>query len=917
MELNKSNKNGYIHVATDITVKEWHEFLVHDISHNSREVLMKFYYQDGHESSCKKLGELYEVSPSSFIMPISKIGKDILRKLNRFSGDAENDSWTIPMDGKRLDDGLFVWKIKPELVQAIQMYLYDTLILAYKQFRKEKPLEDEQKNGERYKWVLLTNCQGRKIEDVIRKVADENLLYMYNKNVVNWLLQNKKEQFCHAVSLLVNEDGGHLLERMEAYRKEVEILNSDNDKAKNDKANDDRTIAAFLACVYPQKYTFYMDTMYQNLCKYLSVKPKSSKGEKYMDYLRLLQPIVARIKEDDSVYQDIAVYLDGLQKCDLLLAQDICWEFFYVFLDRLPYPFFGFENIWLWSGNEHTFESSTLAIGSSVPGLNFEGCKTLPQLRKAYQAIRNNKDNSVPSAYWKFLKDVKKNDIVVIFQAELNPTTNKYVHKLQGWGTFLSDKYEIDNESENPIFRNVSWKLRMKSPVVDETMHGTLFFQSVNEKSKVLHLKQLLGINKNIETMESSLVTTYKSFLLKNHNMIFTGAPGTGKTYLAKQIAASIIGCDVENLKGNKQFGFVQFHPSYDYTDFVEGLRPSEDESKEFELRQGIFKQFCASALENAESKDFEEAYTKLLDDLENMDEPMSVVTFKSTFGISLNSRGNLNLHTGKNMQKNGVLVREALEATANGQPSYKYWQCYYKGVIELLKSKYGLVITETKKRKDFVFIIDEINRGEISKIFGELFFSIDPGYRGETGIVKTQYQNMVTDGPFMDGFYVPDNVYIIGTMNDIDRSVETLDFAFRRRFPSVEILFDGTLNSITEHFIKTLKEKAKKYPEQSSEIQEHIELVDKVKQNLVSLNNEISDNENLGLGSEYCIGGAYLLKLKDVDYKYENLWKFYIEPVIAEYFRGLPSLERKANIDTLKKVFLTKSNETKSDNEE
>ena len=82
-------------------------------------------------------------------------------------------------------------------------------------------------------------------------------------------------------------------------------------------------------------------------------------------------------------------------------------------------------------------------------------------------------------------------------------------------------------------------------------------------------------------------------------------------------------------------------------------------------------------------------------------------------------------------------------------------------------------------ERKNYVFIIDEINRGEISKIFGELFFSIDPGYRGVAGTVQTQYQNLIEDGDiYENGFYVPENVYIIGTMNDIDRSVDSMDFA-------------------------------------------------------------------------------------------------------------------------------------------
>ena len=146
---------------------------------------------------------------------------------------------------------------------------------------------------------------------------------------------------------------------------------------------------------------------------------------------------------------------------------------------------------------------------------------------------------------------------------------------------------------------------------------------------------------------------------------------------------------------------------------------------------------------------------------------------------------------------------------------------------------------------KKFVFIIDEINRGEISKIFGELFFSIDPGYRGESGRVKTQYQNMITDehDPFYEGFYVPENVYIIGTMNDIDRSVESMDFAMRRRFAWKEI----------------------KANENTGMLDSFGELKDEIVSKMNRLNNAIwneETNEGIeGLSAAYHIGGAYFKK--------------------------------------------------------
>ena len=293
--------------------------------------------------------------------------------------------------------------------------------------------------------------------------------------------------------------------------------------------------------------------------------------------------------------------------------------------------------------------------------------------------------------------------------------------------------------------------------------------------------------------MENSTMDSSNNFrhqltqsLLKSPNLILHGAPGTGKTYLAKEIA-------VELTNGNKdQIGFVQFHPSYDYTDFVEGLRPvsNGDGAIEFKLQDGIFKKFCQKA-------------------------------------------------------------RDA---------------------------------KKTGGQDNFVFIIDEINRGEISKIFGELFFSIDPGYRGEKGCVSTQYANLhETD----EKFYIPENVYIIGTMNDIDRSVDTFDFAMRRRFRFVEVTAESQVGMLDD----VLGDEAKE-----------------AKKRLRNLNAAIENVQELN--SHYHIGPSYFLKLKDVDFDYESLWSDYLKPLLEDYVRG--SYEEAETLETLKKAFDLTKNEQK-----
>ena len=207
-----------------------------------------------------------------------------------------------------------------------------------------------------------------------------------------------------------------------------------------------------------------------------------------------------------------------------------------------------------------------------------------------------------------------------------------------------------------------------------------------------------------------------------------------------------------------------------------------------------------------------------------------------------------------------------------------------------------------------YVFIIDEINRGEISKIFGELFFSIDPGYRGTDGRVKTQYQNLVEeDDVFFEGFYVPENVFIIGTMNDIDRSVESMDFAFRRRFAFKEVTAEESQQMLDSDSAWGKDEKGnsrKPSPEVISDIKKRMDALN----DAICPDNNDSDKKGIdGLSSAYHIGASYFLKLanykkNDGTFEYDKLWDYHLKGLLFEYLRGMPDAEEK--LDALRKAF-------------
>ena len=377
--------------------------------------------------------------------------------------------------------------------------------------------------------------------------------------------------------------------------------------------------------------------------------------------------------------------------------------------------------------------------------------------------------------------------------------------------------------------------------------------------------------------------------LLNKKNLVLTGAPGTGKTFAAKQIAAAIVSNGEKTWEqltdeDKKRVGFTQFHPSYDYTDFVEGLRP--DSNSNFVRTDGIFKSFCKRACDVEII--FKECYEQILEELE-----FGKLTLETDSKSIICRDGKLLVRS-----KDGRPAGEEKKSVSVDKLLTLYKYCVSNSVNEsnfLSKEQATLILMDSgmetysadsylllvlkellqrsEKRisnktvaDNYVFIIDEINRGELSKIFGELFYSIEPDYRGEVGRVTTQYANMIkADDVFAKGFYIPENVYILGTMNDVDRGVEAMDFAIRRRFAWHEV---------------TAEESAKR-----------MGIVGEAKAKMDAINEIIKSD----LGSAYCIGGSYFRGYNRDGMK--TTWENHLHGIIFEYYRGEPKVDEKVKL--------------------
>lgn len=428
------------------------------------------------------------------------------------------------------------------------------------------------------------------------------------------------------------------------------------------------------------------------------------------------------------------------------------------------------ENACLW---DECYNKNIIAIAWDNLG-DFKKYKSKKQIKEALQANNNESDprNQV-CAIWDFKNEISKGDIIIV---------KKGLYEILGYGEVISDYYYDNNRKIFKNVRNVDWKIKGEWKVNKENQFERLPQKTLTNITKYTEqVKQLMDLmnsnkkeiekydkNKFLEQIYTINTLEYDELidlLNRKQNIILQGPPGVGKTFMAKRLAYSIIGC-----KDEERVKTIQFHQSYSYEDFIEGWRPTENG---FKLEFGVFYKFCEEAKKHTDKKYF--------------------------------------------------------------------------------------------------FIIDEINRGNISKVFGELLALIEKDKRNQCLILPYSKKE----------FYIPENIYIIGMMNTADRSLALMDYALRRRFAFFDV----------KPAFKT--EKFKKYIDKIDN-----QFLRKTIKEIKKINNEISEDMSLGKGFE--IGHSYFCNLeRKNDKEIKAILKYEIIPLLEEYWMDDPY-----KIKTLKERF-------------
>ena len=757
-------------------------------------------------------------------------------------------------EGKDLIDKLQGSKVFDPIIAMIGMY---------KELIKQTGLKDEI-----YKWELLSKYRGRPdleaadFSTEIKNIDLKNLMYPMAIAVRNHIADELPAEFRECFVKLFNDDED-LTSRVKGFMDNVLTVYRKLEP-KLGHHHDERTIASYLAYHKPDKYAFYKDSFYQKYCKLINTASKP-KGEKYSHYMELIADFRDEyILPDAELIELVGSFMtpDCFEdENHLVMAQDILFQM----LDKGEEIIdITTESVFKISMGEFSDKEYKDAVSNKAvlvhKDTKAKGTSSITQGDVFQYSIKE-------GDYFYLTHGNKGSSLLGQFVGNVRPAQNKEMAS-SGWieRSFVEVMPSINQSAYKG--KKKWWTPNENSTCIEiplselEEANKLIFKPYFNA---VFNSDTLSVKNKSSDTPDNNLTTMSNPL-----NTILYGPPGTGKTYHTIDFAVKIAAPEkyvkgdhkankktYDDLVEQGQIVFTIFHQSMCYEDFIEGIKPlnpgDNDTYLKYDIEDGILKKVCSAAV-TPNQVDFNTAFKDLHKELTEKEIIDLYTPTGKAYSISLNRNGNLNLHTGESKKIQGTLTKENIQKQIGGDDVFDYWHGYFKGVIDRLKSEHGYNPEEIKTEQNFVLIIDEINRGNVAEIFGELITLIEEDKRqGKDEVIK------VTLPYSKKEFSVPSNLYIIGTMNTADRSVEALDTALRRRFSFVEMMPEY------------------EFPELNIKI---------AGIKLSSLLKTINQRIEKLLDRDHQIGHSYFLKVNN-DVDLQQVFKDKIIPLLQEYFYG------------------------------
>ena len=479
-----------------------------------------------------------------------------------------------------------------------------------------------------------------------------------------------------------------------------------------------------------------------------------------------------------------------------------------------------------------------------------------------------------------YFRDLKVGDLIaakdgfkIIAIGEVTSLSENYCT----WKDLIEEEkakhYGVSLEDEIDIIEVNKW-IELQEPIIYENRGaGLIKKDEVLEKCNKVYYKEL-------KKMEKEEII---NILKQKKQIILQGAPGTGKTYSTAEIAVNLIDGKISDdrkevmerykeLIQKNQIFFTTFHQSMDYEEFVEGYKPiSNDGNISYEITDGIFKNACKYSITAGNDKNniediWNEFQNKLNEEDIRLDEKnnnIGKLTLKTKRGLDFylttDDNGYVRYKPASQIGDNWRCIKAALFGLYFDK--YKYDLSYTEPLLNYLKDNYNLSDIIKNNTNPVVLIIDEINRGNIAKIFGELITLLETDKRKNADNeieVKLPYSKEI--------FSVPSNLYIIGTMNTTDRSIGYIDYALRRRFAFITIKAD--------------KEKIESfYNEKNSDCKDKaLKLFSDVEKIIENNLNEEFDSDDIMIGHSYFMAENEEELKRKLEYE--------IKPLLLEYYK-------------------------------